>query len=192
MYDGPVTEFDGYLGHRPENGGNATLLGTEASYTQRLSMLPGYLAGLGFDVNWTHADSRAELLSDTASSAATLGQPTTRFAPLPRQSENLANIAGTYDLGRVSARVAWQYQGQSIYSYGDGTATANGDTYLYSHAQLDASVGINLNRSAQLQIQGLDLNNAIFGFFNGTPGSVHDIQREVYGRSFIVGVKFGF
>ena len=192
VYDGPVTEFDGYLGHRPDNGGNATLLGTEATYTQRMYMLPGYLAGLGFDVNWTHADSRAELLADTASSAATLGRPVTRFAPLPRQSENLANIAGTYDLGRVSARLAWQYQGQSIYSYGDGTATANGDTYLYSHAQLDASMAINLSRGAQLQIQGLDLNNAIFGFFNGTPGSVHDIQREVYGRSFIVGVKFGF
>ena len=141
VYDGPVTEFDGYLGHRPDNGGNATLLGTEATYTQRLYMLPGYLAGLGFDVNWTHTDSRAELLADTASSAATLGRPVTRFAPLPRQSENIANIAGTYDLGRVSARLAWQYQGQSIYSYGDGTATANGDTYLYSHAQLDASHG---------------------------------------------------
>jgi TonB-dependent receptor len=192
VYDGPVTEFDGYLGHRPDNGGNATLLGTEATYTQRLYMLPGYLAGLGFDVNWTHADSRAELRADTASSAATLGRPVTRFAPLPRQSENITNIAGTYDLGRMSARLAWQYQGQSIYSYGDGTATANGDTYLYSHAQLDASMAINLSRGAQLQIQGLDLNNAIFGFFNGAPGSVHDIQREVYGRSFIVGVKFGF
>jgi TonB-dependent receptor len=192
VYNGPVTDFDGYLGTEPENGGNAMLLGTEASYTQRLYMLPGYLAGLGFDVNWTHADSRAQLLSDTASSATTLGHPTVRYAPLPRQSENIANIAGTYDLGRVSARVAWQYQGQSIYSYGDGTSTANGDTYLYSHAQLDASVGINVSRGAQLQIQGLDLNNAVFGFFNGTPGSVHDIQREVYGRSFIVGVKFGF
>jgi TonB-dependent receptor len=192
VYDGPVTEFDGYLGTRPDNGGNATLLGTEASYTQRLYMLPGYLAGLGFDLNWTHADSRAELLADTASSAATLGHPITRFAPLPRQSENLANVAGTYDLGRLSARVAWQYQGQSIYSYGDGTSTASGDTYLYSHAQLDASMSVSLTREAQLQIQGLDLNNAVFGFFNGTPGFAHDIQREVYGRSFIVGVKFGF
>ncbi len=192
VYNGPVTDFDGYLGTEPENGGNAMLIGTEASYTQRLYMLPGYLAGLGFDVNWTHADSRAQLLSDTATTAANLGHPVVRYAPLPRQSENVANIAGTYDLGRVSARVAWQYQGQAIFSYGDGTATANGDTYLYSHAQLDASVAITMVHGAQLQVQGLDLNNAVFGFFNGTPGNVHDIQREVYGRSFIVGVKFGF
>jgi TonB-dependent receptor len=192
VYDGPVSDFVGYLGTRPENGGDATLTGAEASYTQRLYMLPSYLAGLGFDVNWTHTDSRAALLADTASSSATLGNPVTRFAALPRQAENVANVAGTYELGRVSTRLAWQYQGQSIYSYGDGTSTAGGDTYFYPHAQVDASILVSVMRDAQLQIQGLDLNNAVFGFFNGTPGSAHSIQREVYGRSFVVGVKFGF
>ena len=192
VYDGPVSDFIGYLGTRPENGGEATLEGIETSYTQRMYMLPGYLAGLGVDVNWTHTDSRAALLSDTASSAATLGHPATRFAPLPRQAENVANIAGTYELGRVSSRLAWQYQGQSIYSYGDGTATAGGDTYFYPHEQLDASVLVTLTQQAQLQVQGLNLNNAVFGFFNGTPGSAYSIQREVYGRSFVVGVKYGF
>ncbi len=192
VYDGPVSDFAGYLGTRPENGGDATLKGTEMTYTQRLFMLPGALAGLGFDVNWTHTDSRAALLSDTASTAANLGHPTARFAPLPRQAENVANVAGTYDLGRVSARLAWQYQGASIYSYGDGSATAAGDTYFYPHAQIDASLAISLTRQAQLQVQGLDLNNEVFGFYNGTPDSVHSIQREVYGRSFIVGVKYGF
>jgi TonB-dependent receptor len=192
VYDGPVSDFVGYLGTRPDNGGDATLKGIEASYTQRLYMLPGYLAGLGVDVNWTHTDSRAALLSDTASSAATLGRPVTRFAPLPRQAENIANVAGTYDLGHVSARLAWQYQGQSIYSYGDGTSTAGGDTYFYPHAQVDASLLIGLTRETQLQLQGLDLNNEVFGFFNGTPGHAYSIQREVYGRSFIVGLKYGF
>ena len=192
IYNGPVTDFDGYLGTRPENGGDATLKGVEATYTQRLYMLPGYLAGAGFDVNWTHTDSRAQLLADTASTAAGLGNPITRFAPLPRQAENVANVAGTYELGRVSARLAWQYQGQAIYSYGDGTSTANGDTYLYSHSQVDASLLFSVTKTAQLQLQGLDLNNAVFGFFNGTPGSGHSIQREVYGRSFVVGVRFGF
>ena len=192
VYNGPVSDFIGYLGTRPDNGGDATLKGVEASYTQRLYALPGYLAGLGFDVNWTHTDSRAALLADTASTTANLGRPVTRFAPLPRQAENIANVAGTYELGRVSARLAWQYQGQSIYSYGDGSETAGGDTYFYPHAQVDASLLISLTQQAQLQVQGLDLNNEVFGFFNGTPGAKYAIQREVYGRSFIVGVKLGF
>ena len=132
------------------------------------------------------------MLSDTASAASTLGHPATRFAALARQAPNVGNLAGTYELGRVSARLAWQYQGASIYSYGDGSSTANGDTYFYPHAQVDASVSLMLTPQAQLQLQGLDLNNEVFGFFNGTPGSEHSIQREVYGRSFIVGVKYGF
>lgn len=192
IYNGPVSDFDGYLGTRPDNGGDATLKGIEASYTQRFWMLPGYFAGLGVDANWTHTESRAALLSDTASSAATLGSPVARYAPLARQAPNVANLAGTYELDRVSARLAWQYQGASIYSYGDGSSTANGDTYFYPHSQVDASVLINVTRQAQLQIQGLDLNNAVFGFYNGNPGHAFSVQREVYGRSFIVGVKYGF
>ena len=49
-----------------------------------------------------------------------------------------------------------------------------------------------LTPQAQLQVQGLDLNNEVFGFFNGVPGTEFSIQREVYGRSLIVGVKYGF
>lgn len=192
IYNGPVTEFDGYLGTEPENGGDATLKGVELSYTQRLYMLPGVLSGLGWDVNWTHTDSRAALLSDTSSVAGSNAPLVTRWAPLLRQAPNVANIAGTYQLDRLSARLAWQYQGASIYSYGDGTATPNGDAYFYTHKQLDASVLINLTRDAQIQVQGLDLNNAVFGFYNGDPGATYDIQREVYGRSFIVGVRYGF
>ena len=192
IYDGPVTDFDGYIGTRPENGGDATLKGVEASYTQRFYMLPGLLSGLGVDLNWTHTDSRAELLSDTASTSAALGHPVTRFAALPRQAPNVANVAGTYELHRLSARVAWQYQGASIYSYGDGSSSASGDTYFYPHAQLDASLLFTVTRQAQIQLQGLDLNNEIFGFYNGVPGSEHSIQREVYGRSFIAGVRVGF
>lgn len=192
IYNGPETEFDGYLGTQPENGGDATLKGVEMSYTQRFYQLPGALSGLGVDLNWTHTDSRAALLSDTSSVAGSNVPLVTRWAPLLRQAPNVANVAGTYELGRVSARLAWQYQGASIYSYGDGSASPTGDTYLYTHKQLDASVLINVTRDAQLQVQGLDLNNAVFGFYNGDPGATYDIQREVYGRSFIVGVRYGF
>jgi TonB-dependent receptor len=192
VYQGPVTDFAGYLGTRADNGGNAVLKGAEADYAQRFYMLPGLLSGLGVDMNWTHTDSRAQLLSDTASSAATLGHPVARFAALPRQAPNIGNLAGTYELGRLSGRLAWQYQGASIYSYGDGSATPSGDTYFYPHSQIDASVTFSLTPQAQLQVQGLDLNNEIFGFFNGVPGTEFSIQREVYGRSLIVGVKYGF
>jgi hypothetical protein len=43
----------------------------------------------------------------------------------------------------------------------------------------------------QLQIQGLNLNNAVFGFFQGTPSHDYSIQREYYGRTIYMGAKYG-
>ena len=60
------------------------------------------------------------------------------------------------------------------------------------YAQRMASVIANLTPLVSLQLQGLNLNNEIFGFFQGAPGARYSIQRETYGRSFILGVKYGF
>ena len=73
VYNGPVTQFDGYYGTQPENGGTAHLAGLEMDYSDRLRFLPGAWSGVGFDVNWTHVDSRANILADTASTAGGLG-----------------------------------------------------------------------------------------------------------------------
>jgi hypothetical protein len=43
----------------------------------------------------------------------------------------------------------------------------------------------------QLQVQGLNLNNAVFGFFQGTPTHDYAIQREYYGRTIYMGAKYG-
>lgn len=179
VYNGPVTEFAGQAGTRPENGGSGHLLGFEGEWTQRLVFLPGVLAGLGVDVNVTHVDSR--VLVDPASG---------RVAPLQRQSPNLANAALTYDRGPISARAAWAYQGPNITSYGDGSATAAGDTYFYAHSQVDASVIYSFTPRVQLQLQGLNLNNAVFGFFSGTLKQDYAIQREYYGRTIYLGAKY--
>jgi TonB-dependent receptor len=184
-YNGPVTELDGFQGTRPENGGSGHIVGFEADWAQRLVFLPGAFAGLGFDANYTHTSSRAvvaEAIDGTAQ----------RHAPLPRQSPNLANIALTYDLGRLSARAAWAYQGANIITYGDGTPTPSGDTYFYAHSQFDASVIVDATSRIQFQLQALNINNAVFGFFTGTTTHDYAIQREYYGRTFYFGTKYKF
>lgn len=191
IYNGPATQFDGNYVSMPVNGGDGHLFGVEAGYSQHFGFLPRALQGLGFDVNWTHVTSKATLLQD-ASDAAHIGQTTSRSVALPRQSPNIANIALIFDSPRFSARAAWQYQGANIVSYADGSATAGGDTYFYAHSQIDASVTYNVTRQFALQVQGLNLNNAVFGFFNGRPDAQFNIQREYYGRSVIVGVRYGF
>ena len=178
-YSGPVAEFSGFQGSRPENGGGGHLLGFEAEWQQRLVFLPGIARGLGFDLNYTHTSS--SVLVDTSG----------RTAPLVRQSPNLANIALTFEYGPLSARGAWAYQGENISSYGDGQPDGLGDTYFYEHSQFDASVLYNATERVQVQLQALNLNNAVFGFFQGTPGHDFAIQREYYGRTLYLGAKLG-
>ena len=192
VYHGPATEFDGYYATAPENGGDAHLLGAEFDFSRHLEFLPGALANLGFDVNWTQVDSKAQVPSDTSTTAANAGQAKIRSAPLPRQAKSIGNVALVYDARRISARAAWQYQGESIYSYGDGSPTPSGDNWLFPHSQIDASVTVNITSDISLQLQGLNLNNAVFGFYNGTRTEKFANQREYYGRAIIAGLKYGF
>jgi len=180
-YTGPYAPFDNFKGTEPENGGSGHLVGVEADWVQHFSFLPGAWAGLGLDVNWTHADSK--VLVDPASG---------REAPLLRQAPDIGNAALLYDHGPVSARIAWTYNGAYIGGYGDGTPTANGDNYFEKHSQIDASVIYNVTPLVQMQLQALSLNNAEFGFFQGTPDHQFNVQREYYGRTFYLGMKYGF
>src|SRR5262249_50288494 len=123
IYQGPATEFDGYYATEPANGGSAHLIGGEIDFSRSLDFIPRLPRELGFDVNWTQVYSRAGISKDTATTAATLGSPVIRYARLPRQSNSLGNFALTWDSHRVQARAAWQYQGESIDSYGDGSDT---------------------------------------------------------------------
>jgi TonB-dependent receptor len=179
-YEGPGP-FNGYIGFAPDNGGDGWLSGEEFAYTQRFVMLPGRLAGLGFDGNWTHTQSQVLVDPDGG-----------RKAPLLRQSPNIANAYLTYDQSRFSGRIGWTYNGAMIDAYGDGTPTANGDNYFYPHAQVDGSVVYNATNDVQLQFMILNMNNAVFGFYQGTPGHEYSFQREYYGPTFFFGTKIGF
>lgn len=180
VYNGPYTPFQGYYGTEPQNGLDGHLLGFEVNWAEHLTFLPGVLAGFGFDANYTRVSSKVTI--DT----------TGRTAALLRQAPDLANIALTYDRGALSGRLAWTYNGANITAYGDGTPTAGGDNYFYAHSQFDASVIYSVTPDVQLQLQALNLNNAVFGFFNGTPDHPFNIQREYYGQTFYLGAKYGF
>jgi hypothetical protein len=63
----------------------------------------------------------------------------------------------------------------------------NGDTFLYPHTQIDAQGSYTLANGLQLIVSGLNLNNQVFGFYNGS--EQWNIQREFYGRTVFFGLK---
>ncbi|MFI5233134.1 MAG: TonB-dependent receptor [Gemmatimonadales bacterium] len=195
-YSGPILAYQGAGYTVPLNGPGGHLIGWEADFEQRFAGLPGLFSGLGVAANWTHVNSYAVIPNGTFDSTATGFVPSSlppRRAPLFRTSPDIGNLSGTYSYGRVYARLAWVYQGANIASYGDGSSDpTSGDTYFYAHSQIDASLYITVMEGTQLQLQALNLNNAVFGFFNGTPDHQYDIQREYYGRTFYLGVRKSF
>jgi len=50
----------------------------------------------------------------------------------------------------------------------------------------------NATPDVQIQAQVLNINNAVFGFYQGTPDQRYNIQREYYRQTFFLGTKIGF
>ncbi len=175
--------YDGYRQTQPVNGSSAYLWGFEASYQQRLSFLPGPLSALGLSANYGYTDSRAN------------GVPGRSDHPtLQRQAPHSWNVSPTYDRGRVSLRVGVSYNAANIfqYNYSDGAPLGktgpNGDVYLYAHLQIDAQLSVRLTKGFSAVFYGLNLNNEVFGFYQGS--GIYTIQREYYKPTYAAGLRW--
>ncbi|HVN75555.1 MAG TPA: TonB-dependent receptor [Thermoanaerobaculaceae bacterium] len=176
--------YDGYTEVKPINGPKANIYGFEVAWQQHLDFLPGPLSGLGIDTNYTHTHSKATFDPSTGRSGT---------APLQRTAPDEANLGITYDRGGFSFRVAATYNSAMIFNYNyqdgadGGLKGPNGDTYLYPHTQIDAQASYTFPGGYQIVLSGLNLNNEVFGFYNGSPH--WNIQREFYNRTWTIGVR---
>ena len=181
----PVTSgvFTGFSQRQRVNGSSAHLSGFEVAYQQHLTFLPGAMGGLGLSTNYSYTSSQAN------------GVPGRSDAPpLQRQAPHTWNISPTYDRGPVSMRVGIAYNAANIfsYNYSDGAPLGlkgpNGDQYLYAHLQLDAQGSVRLAKGFSAVVYGLNLNNEVFGFYQGS--GIYTIQREYYKPSVAFGLRW--
>jgi TonB-dependent receptor len=185
----PVAPVGNYTVTQPINSGSAWISGFEIAYLQHFSFLPGAFRGLGVSANYGYTDSRAS------------GLPGRSDHPrLVRNAPNTWNISPTYDLGRFSVRVGLSYNQANIYSYSyqdgtDGSTPTPGglngpfsDVYFYSHLQVDAQGSIRLTHGLNFVMYGLNLNNEVFGFYQGSPQFM--IQREYYTPTIAAGFRW--
>jgi TonB-dependent receptor len=173
--------FAGFTQSQPVNGSSANVGGLEMTWQQHLAFLPGDLSGLGFRANYSYTTSKANVPGRTDTPA------------LLRQAPNNWNVDVTYDRRALSARIGITHNDANIYSYNfqpgaDGGLTGpNGDVYLYAHTQVDAQASYTIGRQLQLVVALLNLNNEVFGFYQGSPQ--YPIQREFYNRTVSVGIR---
>ena len=69
-----------------------------------------------------------------------------------------------------------------------GIKGPNGDNYLYGHLQTDAQVNYNLPKVFTAYVSGLNQNNEVFDFYNGSGQYV--VQREYYKPTYSFGVRW--
>jgi TonB-dependent receptor len=177
------------------NGSNASVFGLEFGWAQKFSDLPGALRGLGMEANYSYNNSHINGLPDRLDSPTLVGTARHAF-----------NIEPAYDLGRYLVHMGISYNDANIDTYqyfsaatnsatlagvcGNTNTTSNtallngpingpcGDNYFYPHLQVDAQMGARLYRGLSLELQGLNLTNEVFGFYNGSPQYM--TQREYY------------
>jgi TonB-dependent receptor len=179
----PVILPQTFLATQPINAGSAWLNGVELAYLQHLSFLPGKLKGLGISANYSYVASRASGIPGRSDNPRLL-----------RNAPNTWNISPTYDMGRFSVRVGLSYNQANISSYAfhDGLAGGiNGplsDQYFYTHFQVDAQGTIRLAHGFTFVMYGMNLNNEVFGFYQGSPQ--YQVQREFYQPTISAGFRW--
>jgi TonB-dependent receptor len=179
----PGGPLDTYLVTQPVNAGSAWVNGVEFQYLQHWSNLPGFLGGVGMNANYSYIVSQASGIPGRSDHPSLLDNAPSIF-----------NIGPTYDRGPLSMGMNITYNQASIfaYQYTDGTPGGIqgplGDIYFFNHTEIDAQGSYRFHPGFQLVIAALNLNNEVFGFYDGT--EPYFIQREYYHPTFSFGFRW--
>jgi TonB-dependent receptor len=179
--------FAGFKVTQKINGPGGHIQGVEMSWQQHLRSLPGLLGGIGVSANYSYTTSQASF---------PVGFGRTDHPALLRQAPNNWNFDVTYDKGPISARMGLTHNDANIFAYNfsdgapGGIKGPNGDVYFYPHTQVDAQVMYHLPRAHDFQVVAsfLNLNNEVFGFYQGS--EPYSIQREYYNRTYSFGLRW--
>ena len=136
-----------YQVSRPQNGSTADVEGVELGYQQFFGSLPGAWRGLGLQANFTHVQSAMQ----TAATGASL--------PLQNFSRNSYNLIGLYELGPVSARLAYNWRSRFLSGVTNVVGIGSLPIYTRGYGWLDASLRWRVSARLTLALEGNNLLN---------------------------------
>lgn len=192
------------------NAGSAYVYGFEVAYIQHFATLPGAFGGFGVSANYGYTASQAKLPPYINPAQLQPGQisgpnrgPEGANPALIGQAPNSYNFSPTYDKRGISIRFGMTYNQANLAAYqyttdnagpitvgggGGGVNGPNGDNFFYSHLQMDLQGSYKLPKGFTAVAYGLNLNNEVFGFYNGSTS--FPVQREFYKQTFGGGLRW--
>jgi len=205
---------DGTIQTQAQNAGSAYVYGFEIAFQQHFTYLPGLLSRTGLSANYGYSASQVTFPAPTTLPDGSLSISRTDHPDLLRQAPHTWNISPTFDRKALSVRLGLSYNAANIFAYqysdsnagpivyaggdaatntgftasGGGVRGPNGDNYLYSHLQVDLQGTYALPKGLSLVGYGLNLNNEVFGFYNGS--TIYPVQREFYKSTFGGGLRW--
>jgi TonB-dependent receptor len=151
-----------YLVDRPYNTDTAKLYGFEAAYQQFFSSLPGWMSGLGVQVNATYMNGG---MTEQDGSRNTF----------PGMSKTAYNLVGMYERGPWSARVAYSWRDSFVDTYNYRGLGVN--LVVDPIRTLDASVSYKITEKLVVSLDGSNLLNQAYHDYHGVPELPRDVRR---------------
>ncbi|MCC4634886.1 TonB-dependent receptor [Xanthomonas dyei] len=172
-----------WLVTRPYNTDEGTIRGAEVGYTQFFDELPGWMSGFGINANFTFVDSKGG--ANTAIDPYTRTTVTGVELPLEGLSRRSYNLAGIYEKGPLSLRLAYNWRSRYLLTTSD--AATRLPTWADDYGQLDGSFFYRFNDHLQLGVQANNLTNTVTKVLMG-PTSYADgeVDPRLYTRSSFV------
>lgn len=169
------------------NGDHAYVQGIELAYQQHLSSLPGVLGAARIIANFAYTNSKNYNLLNRSDTPQLVGQAPFSWNIGPSYATKRALV--TVGVSHNSANIyAYQYQSTGPAAVPFGPTGPNGNNYFYSHTQVDAQGSYYIAKGFSVLASGLNMNNEVFGFYNGSPKYV--AQREYYKPTFSFGLRW--
>ncbi|MGB2626680.1 MAG: outer membrane beta-barrel protein, partial [Candidatus Acidiferrum sp.] len=179
--------YAGDLVFQEVNGDHAFVQGIEIAYQQHLSHLPGVLSGARINTNFTYTNSTNYNLTGRTDNPALVGQAPYSWNIGPSYATKRALV--TFGISHNGSNIyAYQYQSTGPGAVPYGITGPNGDNYFYAHTQVDAQASYYLGKGFTAKAIGENMNNAVFGFYNG--GQQYMVQREYYKPTYSGGLRW--
>lgn len=169
-----------WLVTRPYNMDEGTIRGAELGYTQFFDQLPGWLSGFGVNANFTFVDSQGG--TNTAIDPFTNVTVGGVELPLEGLSRRSYNLAGIYEKGPLSLRLAYNWRSRYLLTTSD--AATRLPTWADDYGQLDGSFFYRFNDHLQLGLQANNLTNTVTKVLMGpTSYEGGEVDPRLYTRS---------
>jgi TonB-dependent receptor len=148
--------------------------GAEFNWEQRFTSLPGFLSGLGASANYTFVDTSIEIRP---------GENST----LPSASKNTWNVAGFYEAYALTLRLVAYSTSADLFAIG---SQQSGDVWNATRTSMDFGATYAFAQHWSAYFNAKNLLDTPHKFYQGTYERV--IQREFYGQTYQVGVRFDY